>query len=151
MHAGGASRSILVCSFPVALTFNDRFQRHPRTSAPFLTRTTLVPKTSFCAIDTMSALDPPEPYLLESDGAMSHSTSVYQSISCHTAKQDKSFEGLRLEHYNIGRDELKQDPGDTSKLMATRQLSALSTTHPFKSIRAAADGWNKHAVTGECS
>lgn len=89
-----------------------------------------------------SSLDPP--YLLETDSTFTQTVSAYQAISFHPTKRDVSFEELRLEHYNIGRKEPTTDSSDTSNLMATRQLSALSTVYPVKSIRAVAGGFNKY-------
>ena len=62
---------------------------------------------------------------------------------------DISFEELRLQHYNICHEETKPYLTATSKLMATRQLSAPDTKYHFRPIRAAAERTHKYAVAEE--
>lgn len=137
---------------PAVRSFSFHLQSHTTCGDTFVRRsglsqnTTLVPLLRPSATNIMAAsgtgLDPP--YLVETYG---QDISAYQSISLHPTMQNMSFEELRLEHYNIGRDESTHKPADTSRLMATRQLSALSTDLPLRPIRAAADGFHKYVMT----
>jgi hypothetical protein len=73
----------------------------------------------------------------------------YMSISFHPSitTWNKSPEEIRLEHYNLCYLDTRPPLSDTSKLMVTRQLSALPSRFPSRPIRAEANSTHKYAVT----
>lgn len=65
--------------------------------------------------------------------------SLYQTITAHPFCREFSLEELRLKHYNLCQEETRSHLTNTSKLMATRQLSALEVAHLARPFRVAAE------------